>query len=168
MSAARTPDPAFEALLQFLKRSRGFDFTGYKRASLERRFRRRMDAVGCASFGDYLDYLEVHPMEFEELFDTLLINVTEFFRDPPAWEYLQTHALPAALADKPAGSPIRVWSAGCATGQEACTTAMVLAELLGIDEYRERVKITCPTTCASGSSSARTSATRSARTCGAR
>ena len=80
--------------------------------------------MGCASFGDYLDYLEVHPMEFEELFDTLLINVTEFFRDPPAWEYLQTHALPAALADKPPGSPIRVWSAGCATGQEACTTAM--------------------------------------------
>ena len=75
-------DPGFEALLDFLKRSRGFDFTGYKRPSLERRFRRRMDAIGCRSYGDYLDYLEVHPEEYEQLFDTLLINVTEFFRDP--------------------------------------------------------------------------------------
>ena len=54
-------DAAFEALLEFLKRTRGVDFTGYKRASLQRRFRRRMEAVGCESFGDYLDYLEVAP-----------------------------------------------------------------------------------------------------------
>ena len=141
MTSTAPNDAAFEALLQFLKRSRGFDFTGYKRASLERRFRRRMEAIGCASFGDYLDHLEVHPDEYSALFDTLLINVTEFFRDPAAWEYLRTHALPAALADKPADEPIRVWSAGCATGQEPCTIAMILAELLGTDEYRRRVKI---------------------------
>ncbi len=89
-------DPAFEALLEFLKRARGFDFTGYKRTSLERRFRRRMDAIGCQSFGDYLDYLEVHPEEYEQLFDTLLINVTEFFRDPQSWEHLQQGVLPGA------------------------------------------------------------------------
>ena len=82
MSQETLVDPAFEALLQFLKRSRGFDFTGYKRASLDRRFRRRMEAIECTSYGDYLDYLEVHPEEYEALFDTLLINVTDFFRDP--------------------------------------------------------------------------------------
>jgi len=137
----RSPDPSFEALLQFLKRARGFDFTGYKRASLERRFRRRMDTVGCSSFGDYHDYLEVHPDEFEQLFNTLLINVTEFFRDPPMWTHLQEEALPAMLAEKADDEPIRVWSAGCATGQESCTIAMVLCEILGAEAFARRVKI---------------------------
>jgi two-component system CheB/CheR fusion protein len=134
-------DSAFEPLLDFLKRSRGFDFTGYKRTSLERRFRRRMDAIECTSYGDYLDYLEVHPEEYEELFNTLLINVTDFFRDPPAWEHLSDDVLPDLLAGKDGDEPIRVWSAGCASGQEAYTVAMVLAELLGDEAYLERVKI---------------------------
>ena len=138
MSVNPTPDAAFEALLQFLKRTRGFDFTGYKRASLERRFRRRMDVVRCGSFGDYL---EVHPDEFAQLFDTLLINVTDFFRDPEMWSHLKDDALPAMLADKPVDEPIRVWSAGCATGQEACTIAMILCEALGDEAYARRVKI---------------------------
>jgi two-component system, chemotaxis family, CheB/CheR fusion protein len=134
-------DSAFETLLDFLKRSRGFDFTGYKRTSLERRFRRRMEAIGCESYGDYLDFLEVHPEEYEQLFDTLLINVTEFFRDPAAWEHLRQEILPEILAAKDDGEPIRVWSAGCASGQEAFTAAMVLAEILGDDAFRARVKI---------------------------
>jgi two-component system CheB/CheR fusion protein len=134
-------DASFEALLDFLKRSRAFDFTGYKRTSLERRFRRRLEEVGCRSFGDYLDYLEVHPEEYQALFDTILINVTEFFRDPQAWEHLREQALPRMLRDKPVDEPIRVWSAGCAGGQEAYTVAIVLAEALGLDAFRERVKI---------------------------
>jgi two-component system CheB/CheR fusion protein len=134
-------DPTFEALLEFLNSNRGFDFTGYKRTSLERRFRRRMEAVGCSGYADYLDYLEVHPEEYEQLFDMLLINVTEFFRDPPAWEELRTDVLPALLEATEDGEPMRVWSAGCASGQEAYTVAMVLAEVLGESAYRDRVKI---------------------------
>jgi two-component system CheB/CheR fusion protein len=134
-------DPSFEALLEFLKSSRAIDFTGYKRTSLERRFRRRLDLVGCPGFPEYLDFLEVHPEEYEALFDTLLINVTEFFRDPPAWDALRRDALPRILDGKPADEAIRVWSAGCSSGQEAYTTAMVLAEAIGEDDYRERVKI---------------------------
>jgi two-component system CheB/CheR fusion protein len=134
-------DPAFEALLEFLKLQRGLDFTGYKRTSIERRFRRRMDAVGCPSHSDYLDYLEVHPEEYEQLFAMLLINVTEFFRDPPMWHDLQEDVLPGLLARKEDDEPVRVWSAGCASGQEAYTVAIVLAEALGFDAFRERVKI---------------------------
>ncbi len=134
-------DSGFEALLDFLLRSRGLDFTGYKRTSLERRFRRRMDTIECRSYGDYLDYLEVHPDEYEQLFETLLINVTEFFRDPPAWEHLSQDVLPALLGAKEPDEPIRVWSAGCASGEEAYTAAMVLAEALGEEAFRERVKI---------------------------
>jgi two-component system, chemotaxis family, CheB/CheR fusion protein len=136
-----TADAAFETLLDFLKRQRGLDFTGYKRTSLERRFRRRMDAVGCPSYSEYLDYLEVHPDEYEQLFEMLLINVTEFFRDAQAWHDLREHVLPGMLASKEDDDPIRVWSAGCASGQEAYTVAIVFAEALGVDAYRERVKI---------------------------
>src|SRR3954453_9226970 len=96
-------DPAFEALLEFLQRTRGTDFTGYKRTSLMRRFRRRMEAIGTEAFSDYLDYLEVTPAEFEALFEMLLINVTEFFRDPAVWDHLRDNVLPGVLAAKASG-----------------------------------------------------------------
>ena len=130
-----------DGLLDYLKRTRGFDFTGYKRASLERRIMKRLQAVGCKGFGDYLDYLEVHPDEFAGLFNTVLINVTSFFRDPSAWEFLSTSVVPDVIARRQAGGPIRVWSAGCASGEEAYTLAMVFAEALGIEALKEGVKI---------------------------
>ena len=101
-----------------------------------------MHAIGGRGYAAYVDYLEVHPEEFGLLFDTILINVTAFFRDPPAWESLRRRGHPARiLAGKGQGEPIRVWSAGCASGEEAYTLAMVLAEALGSTPFRERVKI---------------------------
>lgn len=135
------PDPDFEALLHHLKQTRGFDFTGYKRSSLVRRVARRMSQVGLTEYGDYLDHLELHAEEFTALFNTILINVTGFFRDPDAWDYLRSEVLPALLASKSATEPVRVWSAGCASGEEAYTLAIVLAEMLGPAEFRDRVKI---------------------------
>ena len=135
------PDPAFEALLEHLKASRGFDFTGYKRSSLMRRVDRRMSQVGISGYVDYLDHLELYGDEFTALFNTILINVTGFFRDPEAWDSLRRDVLPALLAAKGATQPLRIWSAGCASGEEAYTLAMVLAELLGPAEFRDRVKI---------------------------
>jgi two-component system CheB/CheR fusion protein len=134
-------DPDFEALLQFLRDSRGFDFTGYKRSSLMRRVDRRMQQVSIASYADYLDHLQLHQDEFTSLFNTILINVTGFFRDPDAWTHLGEDALPAMLAARNPSGPVRVWSAGCASGEEAYTAAIVLAEMLGPEQFRERVKI---------------------------
>jgi two-component system CheB/CheR fusion protein len=134
-------DPDFEALLVHLKEMRGFDFTGYKRSSLMRRVNRRMSQVDVRHYLDYLDFLQVHPDEFTALFNTILINVTGFFRDADAWEYLRADVLKQAVAGRTPGAPVRVWSAGCASGEEAYTLAMVLAEALGVDEFRERVKI---------------------------
>jgi two-component system CheB/CheR fusion protein len=131
----------FEELLEYLKRNRGFDFTGYKRASLVRRVSARMKGVGSETFREYLDMLQVDPGEFTALFDSLLINVTAFFRDPPAWEFLRSEVLPALVATKDPSEPLRVWSAGCATGEEAYTVAIALAEILGVDQTRQRVKI---------------------------
>ena len=141
MTNQATQNPQFEELLAYLRETRGFDFTAYKRSTLMRRVQKRMHTVNAESFIDYRDYLEVHPEEFALLFDTILINVTAFFRDLPAWEYLGRTVIPALLAKKEPGSPIRVWSAGCASGEEAYSIAILLAEALGHDQFRERVKI---------------------------
>jgi two-component system CheB/CheR fusion protein len=141
MSPQEIPDPQFEALLDFLHISRGFDFSGYKRSSLLRRVIKRCYALSLANFGDYLDYLQVHPDEFELLFNTILINVTSFFRDKPAWDYLTDEILPRMMQKKDSREAVRVWSAGCASGEEAYTLAMVLAEYLGVEAFHQRVKI---------------------------
>jgi two-component system CheB/CheR fusion protein len=130
-----------QSLLEYLKQTRGFDFTGYKRSSLERRIKKRMAEVEINTYGDYEDYLEVTPDEFTDLFNTILINVTGFFRDKPAWDYLSEELIPQLLEDLPAPHPIRVWSAACASGEEAYTTAIVLAEAIGEEDFKRRVKI---------------------------
>src|SRR5918995_3132716 len=134
-------DRDLEVLLDYLRRSRGFDFTGYKRTSLSRRIQKRMQEVGADGYLSYLDHLEVDPEEFTQLFNTILLNVTSFFRDPPAWEYLRAEILPKLVAAKAEDESIRIWSAGCASGEEAYTLAIVIAETLGLDAMRERVKI---------------------------
>jgi two-component system CheB/CheR fusion protein len=131
----------FEEILHYLQQTRGFDFTAYKRSSLIRRVARRMQAVEIASYEEYFDYLQVHQEEFAALFNTILINVTSFFRDADVWEYLQHTALPAMLAAQPPNAQFRVWTAGCASGQEAYSVLMILAELLGPESVRERVKV---------------------------
>jgi two-component system CheB/CheR fusion protein len=134
-------DPEFERLLGYLKEQRGFDFRGYKRASLVRRVRKRMQALDIPEFPEYVEYLEVHPLEFGELFNTILINVTEFFRDPAAWETLRDEYIPHMLAEKEGDAPVRIWSAGCASGEEPYSLLIAMAEALGEDALRERVRI---------------------------
>ena len=131
----------FEQLLEHLRQTRGFDFTAYKRTSLLRRVLKRMHTAGVPTFDAYLDHLQLHPGEFAALFNTILINVTSFFRDPDVWSYIDTVILPRLLENRPDSEPLRVWSAGCASGEEAYSVAMLLAERLGIDGVRERTKI---------------------------
>jgi two-component system CheB/CheR fusion protein len=134
-------DHQLEALLEYMKEQRGFDFTGYKRASLSRRFRVRMAALGLETFADYQDLLAADPPEFDRLFDTLLINLTSFFRDPAEWKFLAERVLPPLLAAKAPDARVRVWSAGCATGEEPYSVAMLFAEALGLEACCQRVKI---------------------------
>jgi two-component system CheB/CheR fusion protein len=133
--------PEFARLLEHVRVTRGFDFGGYKRATLVRRVVKRMTQVGVKDYAAYLEYLEANPDEFAALFNTILINVTSYFRDAPAWEYLQQEILPRLIASKERYEPIRVWSAGVASGQEAYSVAMLLCEALGASEYRQRTKI---------------------------
>jgi two-component system, chemotaxis family, CheB/CheR fusion protein len=130
-----------DTLLEFVKQARGFDFTGYKRSSIERRVAKRMGEVGVGSYEEYVDYLQLNPEEFAELFNTLLINTTGFFRDAMAWDLLAKDVLPQLLAARPDDHPLRIWTAGCASGEEAYTVAMVIARVMGDAAFRERVKI---------------------------
>jgi two-component system CheB/CheR fusion protein len=131
----------FESLLEYLKHNRGADFTAYKRPSLMRRIKHRMRAVGIKAFDDYVDYLEVHPEEFGHLFNTILINVTSFFRDEAAWEVIASDVIPRILSKKKPSDAIRVWCAGVASGQEAYSISMLLCEAMGEKEFGQRVKI---------------------------
>src|SRR4051794_30151572 len=97
MEQETATDPSFEDLLNYLRDSRGFDFTGYKRSSLMRRVDRRMLTAGITSYEVYLDVLQVRPDEFTALFNTILINVTDFFRDPESWQHLTEVLLPPLL-----------------------------------------------------------------------
>jgi two-component system, chemotaxis family, CheB/CheR fusion protein len=141
MSIAADPDASFEALLRYLYETHGSDFTGYKRSSLMRRVQKRLDILQLAGYEAYIDYLEVHPDEHGVLLDTILINVTAFFRDPAAWDYLSAEVVPKIADQRDHDDAIRVWSAGCATGEEAYTAAILFAERLGWDAFRDRVKV---------------------------
>lgn len=132
---------AFDELLSHLKRRHGFCFRAYKPATLMRRIELRMEQVGVDTYHDYTAYLRANPDEFEPLFNTIVINFTEFFRDPSAWQYLCSEVLPRMLRQKSVDEPIRVWSAACASGEESYSLAIVLAEALGIEQYQKRVLI---------------------------
>ncbi|MCW2239994.1 CheR family methyltransferase [Azospirillum canadense] len=135
------PDPEFEDLIRYIQENRGFDFRGYKRTSLQRRIRRRMEDVGCNDYGTYHELLEAHPQEFVEMLNMVLINVTSFFRDAEAWEVLKNDVVPQLVASLGDHGPIRIWSAGCASGEEPYSLAMLFAEALGGESFCNRVKI---------------------------
>jgi two-component system, chemotaxis family, CheB/CheR fusion protein len=137
---AAESDPKFEVLLDHIKRVRGFDFSGYKRTTLTRRIRKRMDMVHISEFVDYIDYLEVHPDEFIHLFNTILINVTSFFRDEQAWRYMSEKVIPD-IVQQAGSESIRIWDVGCASGEEAYSIAMAFCEYIGMDTFQDRVKI---------------------------
>jgi two-component system CheB/CheR fusion protein len=131
----------FDRLLDHLRQARGVDFAAYKHTSLMRRVAKRMQTLGVSTYDGYLDYLQLHPDEFQPLFNTILINVTSFFRDPEVWAYIDTVILPQLLTNRRPPEPLRVWCAGCASGEEAYSVAMLLAERMGIDGVREHAKI---------------------------
>jgi len=134
-------ETTLDELLEFIKTARGFDFTGYKRSTLERRIAKRMNEVGADHYSAYIEQLELNPDEFSNLFNTILINVTGFFRDPATWEYLEREVVPELVQQRPPDAPLRVWCAGVASGEEAYTVAMVLVAVLGEQAFRDRVKI---------------------------
>ncbi len=121
---------ALEKIVILLRAHSGHDFTLYRRSTLYRRVERRMGIHQVGKISGYVRYLQENPQELGILFKELLIGVTNFFRDKIAWEQLAAKALPLLLKDRPAGSTLRAWVAGCSTGEEAYSLAMVFKETL--------------------------------------
>src|SRR6476646_4167338 len=121
---------SLQKALILLRTRTGHDFSLYKRNTLYRRIERRMGIHQIDKLAGYVRYLQENSQELDLLFKELLIGVTSFFRDPAAWQQLRQEVLPALIARLPAGRPLRAWVAGCSTGEEAYSLAMVCREAM--------------------------------------
>lgn len=134
---------ALETVLVELRTRRSLDFSGYRRGTLQRRLLSRMSRLGIDDQEAYLDKLRSDPVEIDGLVDALAVNVSAFFRDPLVFEILAQVVLPDILAQKKQSgfNDIRVWSAGCAAGEEALSLAIVIQEEMERqnEEYRALV-----------------------------
>jgi two-component system CheB/CheR fusion protein len=119
----------------------GADFSQYKPTTMRRRIQRRMALVGASSLSDYIALLKDKPAEVTDLYRDFLIQVTSFFRDPEAFTALQQKVLPRIIRDRPPDSPLRIWVAGCSTGEEVYSLAIALMESLGDMAANTFVKI---------------------------
>lgn len=116
-------------IVQLIRQRSGFDLSGYKPSPLFWRIQQRMDARKVWAFDDYASLVEDDPIELEALVRGIPIHVTEFFRDPPAWEVLRSQVLAPLLLANGGRRPVRVWTPACSSGEEAYSVAMLLDEL---------------------------------------
>ena len=123
-------DHGLEAILQVLGELGHHDFNCYKKGSLLRRIARRMALLHMQNMGEYAAYLRDHPDETGQLFQDLLISVTGFFRDPDHFNALEQQVLRRLIDDQPKREPLRIWVAGCASGEEAYTLGMICLDLM--------------------------------------
>ena len=124
-----------------LRAETGHDFSHYKQNTILRRIERRMAVHQVDSIEGYVRYMEQTPSEVNALFYDLLIGVTNFFRDPDAFEALREQIIPALFADKPPGASVRVWVPGCSTGEEAYSIAILLHEYMETLKHNYKVQV---------------------------
>jgi two-component system, chemotaxis family, CheB/CheR fusion protein len=140
-AALLSEDPAMDAVLKLLRDHFGIDFSLYKTTTVGRRIQRRVDLLRIPSLHAYADQLSSDPGELNALYQDLLIGVTQFFRDPDAFERLEQEVIPALLDRVPGDEELRVWVAGCATGEEAYSLAMLFWEAFAAQDRPMRLKI---------------------------
>lgn len=130
MEEAAPFDPGFEALREKITRDTGWDLRRFKQNYLRRRVLARMRSLALAAWGDYAAFLDASPGEYEKLKDRLTVNVTEFFRDADVYEHLGAEVLPALMRGEGGRPPreLRVWSAGCSSGEEPYSLAILYGE----------------------------------------
>ncbi|MFH1460478.1 MAG: CheR family methyltransferase [Candidatus Omnitrophota bacterium] len=135
-------EEAYRLLINQIKIDRGVDFSHYRDRVLKRRIALRMRARKVNSYAEYLQVLMHVPDEYEKLFEVLTINVSSFFRDQEVWDMLREKILPDIIANKKNETgykKIRIWSAGCAHGEEPYSLAILLYELL--EKENEKIKV---------------------------
>ncbi len=132
---------ALKKIFILLRSQTGHDFSQYKPTTIFRRIERRMAVHQVDALDAYVQYLQQTPPEVEALFRDLLIGVTNFFRDPEAFAALETQVIPLLFDGKPAGGVVRAWSAGCSTGEEAYSIAILLQERLEALKQNYRIQV---------------------------
>ncbi len=123
-------EDAISIIFSAIRAATGVDFTYYKQTTLNRRIQRRMFLYKLEELEDYAQYLQNNPTEVMALYQDVLIHVTSFFRDPESFDALKSKVFPIITKDKSPGTPIRIWVAGCSTGEEAYSIAICLLEFL--------------------------------------
>src|SRR6266496_2913893 len=127
-------EDVLQGILEQVSRQASIDFRPYKTSTILRRIGRRMTITHNRTMLEYSEYLRAHPEEVGELVKSFLINVTQFFRDPDAFAYLKSEILPKLVAQaRERDRVLRFWAAGCASGEEPYSLAMLLTDLLGME-----------------------------------
>src|SRR6185295_16671547 len=140
-ASEKVDDPLRDLLTQVSSQT-NIDFRNYKSSTILRRIGRRMAVTHNTNIRDYSDYIRSHPDEIQELVKAFLISVTGFFRDPEAFEFIRLNVIPELVdRGKENGRTLRLWSAGCATGEEAYSLAMLIVEHLGPDFPEWNIKV---------------------------
>ena len=139
--AARVDEESLREIVALLRTHSKNDFSHYKRATVLRRIERRMQVNSMPDLAAYLAYVREHPEEFKPLLQDLLISVTNFFRDPGAFEALEQDVLTQLLHNRLPTEPVRVWVVGCATGEEAYSITMLLKEQMELHESRSELQV---------------------------
>jgi two-component system CheB/CheR fusion protein len=132
-------ETAMKKIFVLLRTQTGHDFSLYKPSTINRRIERRMAVQQIDTIEGYVKYLQRMPAEVQALFRDLLIGVTNFFRDPEAFQSLEKKVIPSIIANKAETGVIRVWSSGCSTGEEAYSLAILLAE--GVEASKKNFAI---------------------------
>lgn len=141
MESAAGSNDAFGPILALLLEATGIDFALYRESTIQRRIARRLALRNLDSLDEYLRQLEQDPAEVRALHRDLLISITRFFRDPESFEQMQRFVFPLLVQNRPAGSAIRIWVPGCATGEEAYSIAICLDECFHKTNCRYPVQI---------------------------
>lgn len=125
-------DISSQKILEYLKQKRGFDFSGYTESLIERQIAQRLSSVNISSISEYFNYIKNNPAELDHFYDNLTINVTQFFRDTITYDYIAKYILPSLINKKvkTREHTLRIWSAGCATGEEPYSAAILINEEL--------------------------------------
>jgi two-component system CheB/CheR fusion protein len=140
-ASALSDDPAMDGIFRLLRDQFGIDFSLYKTSTVGRRIQRRIDMLRIASMNDYLEALRADPAELDTLYQDLLIGVTQFFRDPAAFMQLEEEIIPKLLEGISNEQEVRIWCAGCGTGEEAYSIAILFREALERSKRAVNVKI---------------------------
>ncbi len=130
-------------ILKYLSEKRGFDFSGYRISMVERRIKQRFISTGCSNYTDYLNFLRKSPHELDKLLDVLTIKVSRFFRDSLTFEYVYHRILPSIVSRKKkiGDHSLRIWSCGCAKGEEPYSIAILIHDLMLKEDFTPTVNI---------------------------